>query len=162
MSCIFHVINSNDLPDCHDDAESIVYVDDDTDSVHDGDPAILAVKLQYEVQNSVHWLKDNRMCVAGDKSKLLIVGTRELRATRLRNEITLEVDGNEITESKTEKLLGVTVNSMMTWKEHLYGDTDSQGLISQLKQRVGTLKVSKIHKQRMSEDVSKWNILFKT
>ena len=140
MSCIFHVINSNDLPDCHDDAESIVYVDDDTDSVHDGDPAILAVKLQYEVQNSVHWLKDNRMCVAGDKSKLLIVGTRELRATRLRNEITLEVDGNEITESKTEKLLGVTVNSMMTWKEHLYGDAESQGLISQLKQRVGTLK----------------------
>ena len=41
MSRIFHVINSNDLPDCHDDAESIVYVDDNTDSVHDGDPAIL-------------------------------------------------------------------------------------------------------------------------
>ena len=72
MSGIFHIINSNDLPACHDDAESIVYVDDDTDNVHDGDPDNLVAKLQVEVQETVNWLKDNRMCVAGDKSKLLI------------------------------------------------------------------------------------------
>ena len=30
MSGIFHIINSNDLPACHDEAESIVYVYDDT------------------------------------------------------------------------------------------------------------------------------------
>ena len=102
-------------------------------------PALVA-KLQVEVQETVNWLKDNRMCVAGDKSKLLIVGTRELRASRLHNEISITVDGNEITESTSEKLLGVTVNNMMTWKEHLYGDAENMGLISQLKQRVGTLK----------------------
>ena len=122
MSGIFHIVNSNDLPACHDDAESIVYVDDDTDNVHDGDPDNLVAKLQVEVQETVNWLKDNRMCVAGDKSKLLIVGTRELRASRLQNEIAIMVDGNEITESTSEKLLGVTVNNMMTWKEHLYRD----------------------------------------
>ena len=52
--------------------------------------------------------------------------------------------GSEITESKSERLLGVTIISMMSWKEHLYiniyVDAESQGLISQLKQRVGTLK----------------------
>ena len=140
MSGIFHIINSNDLPACHDEAESIVYVDDDTENVHDGDPDNLAAKLQVEVQESVNWLKDNRMCVAGDKSKLLIVGTRELRTCRLQNDITIMVDGNEITESTSEKLLGVTVNNMMTWKEHLYGDAENMGLVGQLKQRVGTLK----------------------
>ena len=140
MSGIFHIMNSNDLPACHDDAESIVYVDDDTDNVQDGDPENLAAKLQLEVQETVNWLKDNRMCVAGDKSKLLIVGTRELRASRLQNGITIMVDGNEIIESTSEKLLGVTVNNTMTWKEHLYGDAENMGLISQLKQRVGTLK----------------------
>ena len=140
MSGIFHIVNSNDLPACHDDAESIVYVDDDTDNVHDGDPDNLVAKLQVEVQETVNWLKDNCMCVAGDKSKLLIVGTRELRASRLQNEIAITVDGNEITESTSEKLLGVTVNNTMTWKEHLYGDSENMGLINQLKQRVGTLK----------------------
>ena len=150
MSGIFHIVNSNDLPACHDDAESIVYVDDDTDNIHDGDPDNLAAKLQVEVQETVNWLKDNRMCVAGDKSKLLIVGTRELRASRLQNEIAITVDGNEITESTSEKLLGVTVNNMMTWKEHLYGDTENIGLISQLKQRVGTSKRLSRYTSRMS------------
>ena len=48
------------------DAESIVYVDDTTNSVHDGDPDQLMVKLQNEVDKTVEWLKDNRMCVAGE------------------------------------------------------------------------------------------------
>ena len=82
MSGIFHIINSNNLPACHDDAESIVYVDDDTDNVHDGDPDNLAAKLQVEVQETVNWLKDNRMCVAWDKSKLLIVGVEDLQTPK--------------------------------------------------------------------------------
>ena len=49
-----------------------VYVDDDTDSVHSGDPEQLVEKLQREVKSTVGWLKDNRLCVAGDNSKLLI------------------------------------------------------------------------------------------
>ena len=57
MSGIFHIVNSNDLPACRDDAESIVYVDDDTDNVQDGDPENLAAKLQLEVQETVNWLK---------------------------------------------------------------------------------------------------------
>ena len=58
-----------------------VYVDDDTDSVHDGHPDQLVEKLQREVNNMLSWLKDNRLCVAGDK----IVGHPELRAARLTN-----------------------------------------------------------------------------
>ena len=140
MAGIFHIINSNDLPDCHEEAESIVYVDDNTDSVHDGDPDQLMVKLQNEVDKTVEWLKDNRMCVAGDKSKILIVGTRELRATRITDEKSLIIDGNRVAESKSERLLGVVVNNILTWKEHLYGDEENTGLINQLKQRVGTLR----------------------
>ena len=73
LAGLFHMINSNDLPDCHDEGESVVYVDDDTDSVHARHPDQLVEKLQREVNNTVSWLKDNRLCVAGDKSKLLIV-----------------------------------------------------------------------------------------
>ena len=65
--------------------ESVVYLDDDTDSVHDGHPDQLMEKLQREVNNTVSWLKDNRLCVAGDKSKLLVIGHPELRKARLAN-----------------------------------------------------------------------------
>ena len=73
---LLQVINSNDFPDCHDEGASVIYVDDDTDSVQASNPVQLQNEIQREVNNSVSWLKDNRLCVAGDKSKLLVIGTK--------------------------------------------------------------------------------------
>ena len=140
LAGVFHIINSNDMPDCHEEAESVIFVDDDTDSVRAKQPEELVEKLQREVDNSVNWLKDNRLCVAGDKSKILIVSTKQLRRARLRNKLAIVVDQDIIEETTSEKLLGVVVNNTLTWKEHLYGDNENEGLITQLKKRVGTLK----------------------
>ena len=32
------------------------------------------------------------------------------------------VDGKLVTESRSEKLLGLVLNNNLTWKNHLYGD----------------------------------------
>ena len=79
-------------------------------------------KLQREVNNSVNWLKDNRLCVAGDKSKLLIVGTEQLKRTRLNSKLAIVVDQDIIEETKSEKVLVVVVDNKLTWKELLHGD----------------------------------------
>ena len=44
------------------------------------------------------------------------------------------------------------VNNNLTWKEHLNGDNENEGLITQLKKRVGTLKrlAKYISKKRLS------------
>ena len=34
LAGLFHLINSNDMPACHDEGQSVVYVDDGTDSVY--------------------------------------------------------------------------------------------------------------------------------
>ena len=128
------------MPAFHDEGECVVYVDDGTDSVHAGHPDQLVEKLQREVNNTVSWLKDNRLCVAGDKSKLLVIGHPELRAARLTGNLAIEVDGQRIEETDSGKLLGVIINNKISWKDHLYGDKDNSGLDSQLKQRVGTLR----------------------
>ena len=47
-------------------------------------------------------------------------------------------DQDIIKYTTSEKLLGVVVNNKLTWKEHLHGDNENEGLISQLKKRVGT------------------------
>ena len=65
------------MPNCHDEAESVIFVDDDIDSVIANKLEDLVEKLQREVNNSVNWLKGNRLCVVWDKSKLLIVGTEQ-------------------------------------------------------------------------------------
>ena len=41
------------------------------------------LKIQFESEQSCNWLHDNRMVVVGDKSKLVVVGTKELRTRKL-------------------------------------------------------------------------------
>ena len=69
LSGLLHVINSNDFPACHQEAESIVYVDDDSDIVSNKDPEHLRESIEQEAGNSAQWLKDNRLCVAGEKKQ---------------------------------------------------------------------------------------------
>ena len=138
---LLHVINSNDFPACHEEGESVVYVDDDSDCVRDKEQGALKGKIEKEAGNSAQWLKDNRLCVAGEKSKLLILGTSEMKRSRITNsEVKIVVDGKEIVESSSEKLLGVVINNQLSWKNHLYGDKDNMGLIPQLSKRLGMLK----------------------
>ena len=137
---LLHVINSNDFPACHEVGESVVFVDDDSDHVQASDPAVLRNLIEQEAGNSAQWLKDNRLCVAGEKSKLMIIGTKKLRSLKVDNELKIKVDGKEIVETSSEKLLGVVINNELTWKTHLYGDKDNEGLIQQLSKRLGMLK----------------------
>ena len=38
--------------------------------------------IKTEAENSAQWLKDNRLCVAGEKTKLLVLGTGEMRTSK--------------------------------------------------------------------------------
>ena len=137
---LLHVINSNDLPACHEEGEGVVYVDDDSDTVHASDPQVLTQLIETEANNSADWMKDNRLCVSAGKSKLLIIGTKKLKTTKDIPETKIVVDEKEITATKSEKLLGVVVNDELTWKNHLHGDEENDGLIPQLAKRIGILK----------------------
>ena len=64
---LLHVINSNDFPACHQEGESVVYVDDDSDTVSGKNPEDLRSAIEREAGNSAKWLNDNRLCVAGGK-----------------------------------------------------------------------------------------------
>ena len=72
------------MPDCHEEAQSVIFVDYDTESISAKNPEDLVKKFQREVNNSVNWLKYDRVGVAGDKSKVLIEGTEQLKRTRLK------------------------------------------------------------------------------
>ena len=63
-----------------------------------------------------------------------------MKRKRLTNKLAIVVDQDIIEETTSEKLLGVVENNKLTWKEHLYGDNENEGLKTLLKKRVGTLK----------------------
>ena len=137
---LLHVINSNDLPACHQEGSSVVYVDDDSDTVSAKDPVVLRNSIEREAGNSAQWLTDNRLCVAGNKSKLLVIGTRQLRTSKVMDQVKIKVDNQEIVETSSEKLLGLVINSDLTWQNHLYGDDENEGLVQQLSRRLGVMK----------------------
>ena len=150
---LLFIIYENDFPACRQEGESVMFVDDDTDCISDFEPDELIRKMQIEADLSCDWLKDNRMCVAGQKSKFMIICTREMRRRKFNGErCSIMVDGKQIMESQSEKLLGVIINNRLTWHEHLYGESwrlnsneNSRGHISQLSQRLGILrKIAKV------------------
>ena len=104
--------------------------------------------IEQEAGNSAQWLTDNRLCVAGSKSKLLIIGTEKLRTLKNLTETKIIVDGKDISDTSSEKLLGVVLNNILTWKNHLYGDAENEGLVQQLSKRLGMLKMMSKHMER--------------
>ena len=83
------------------------------------------------------------MNCSGEKTKLLICGTRAMRQSRIENENIqpiVKVCGDDIKESSSEKLLGVIVNNTLSWKNHLHGNEEDEGLIKNLSKRVNMLK----------------------
>ena len=78
--------------------------------------ASLHDKLQKVKTESVNWLSDNGMCVAGHKTKLLLVGTPELKRARSQNlKLDVRINNDIIIESPSERLLGLTISNNMTW-----------------------------------------------
>ena len=70
------------------------------------------------------------------------MGTNSNRQSKPENEnLSLKVNicGEEKHETTSEKLLGIIVNNTATFKNHLHGDDENQGLLKQLSVRVGMM-----------------------
>ena len=120
---LLFLIFYNDFPDVREEGDSVLYADDDTDTVSDSDPDNLQAKIQREAILSTAWVKDNRLVCSGSKTKLLVVGTKELRKSKLTStnrKFEIEVDGHKVVESQSERLLGLIINNTMTWENHLH------------------------------------------
>ena len=121
---VFLIFN-NDFPDSTEARESVLFADDDTDAAADSEPDSLQDKIQREALRSLEWVSDNRMVCAVDKTKLLVVGTKQLRHRKLiaqNKSIQVNVCNNLIESCHSEKLLGLIVNEELSWKDHLYGE----------------------------------------
>ena len=77
------IIFYNDFPTVRQEGSSVLYADDDTDNIKDADPEILKTKIQTEADLSTDWVHDNKLVFSGEKTKLLIIGTSDLRQSRI-------------------------------------------------------------------------------
>ena len=61
----------------------VFYADEDTDNVSHSKPDILEQIFQEEANKSKAWVRDNKLVCSGSKIKLLIIGTKERRKSKL-------------------------------------------------------------------------------
>ena len=125
------------------DDEIVIYADDNTPISADKDPINLERKIQAEADLVTGWFTRNEMICSSEKTKLLIIGTRAARLSKIESknlQLGVSISGERKPESSSEKLLGVIVNNTATFQNHLYGDTENLGLMKQLSTRVGMLK----------------------
>ena len=127
----------------------IIYADDNTPTTADKDPLVLQTKAQKEVDLVTGWFEKNNMICSSEKTKLLIIGTQANRRVKLtNNNLTLRINvcGEVKVESNSERLLGVLINNVATFRDHFHGNGDNNvGLVKQLSTRVNMLKRLKRH-----------------
>ena len=119
-----------------------MFADDDTENVHDSDVEELKQKIQKEANNATEWVNDNKMVCAGNKTKLLLIGTPQLKHKKFEEHtnFSIDVDGTAVTNSESEPLLGLVVNDRLNWSNYVRGSDSNSGLIAQLSKRIGLLK----------------------
>ena len=126
----------------------IVFADDNTPTSSHESLDILMDRMQSNCNEVTSWFSKNKMVCSGDKTKLLVLGTRANRYHKIdKHNIVpqLQICGKTITESNSEKLLGILINNTMTWKTQLYGNEEHTGLLPTLSKRVGVLTKLRKH-----------------
>ena len=121
----------------------MIYADDNTPTVADADPNRIYNKII--ANNITEWFHQNDMVVSGEKTKLLLIGTKANRKLKIEENENLVgsviIEGETIEPTRSKKLLGILVNDTLTWRNHLYGDEAHPGLLSELSKRAGVLRI---------------------
>ena len=108
----------NDLPDSVYNSEADLYADDCTLTATGNSVAVLEIKLNKDLQNIASWCQANKMHINPSKSTCMILSTRQKRKTLLKNNLTLHINNEKLTNVQSHKLLGLVIDSNLTWKEH--------------------------------------------
>ena len=110
----------NDLPLSLNDSPISVdlYADDTTLYSSASDKTSLETNLQ-NVLDLVHiWCLENGMLINTEKTKLMLIASRQKRHTLIDGNLKLEYNNLELQISSNEKILGVHVDENLFWNNH--------------------------------------------
>ena len=65
------------------------------------------------------WAKENKMKMHPAKTKYSIISTRQKIANSAKQSLDLSINGMQLTKVELERVLGVYIDSHLTWNEHI-------------------------------------------
>ena len=114
----------NDLPlsISHSGTSLDLFADDSTLHTSDVNIANINSNLQESINEIQSWCTQNKMALHPDKTKSMLITTRQKRNHSLKHEpctLTLNVMGKHISQVSSHKLLGVVIDEDLTWTKHI-------------------------------------------
>ena len=121
MGPLLFILFINDLPLNVTHSELDMYADDTTLTVKGKTTEELESKLNEDMQNVSDWCIRNKMKANTNKTKVMMITTRQKRQTiPIENrELNVYLGNEKLGNAETEKLLGVKLNNNMSWEQHI-------------------------------------------
>ena len=79
----------------------------------------LVNSLQHSVDNLINWTEMNHMALHPDKTKLMLVTTRQKRQNSVPNLPPLTIKSDVIEEVQNHKVLGITIDNNLSETSHM-------------------------------------------
>ena len=77
------------------------------------------LQLQQDLSNTVTWTKEHGMVAHREKTKYMIVGTRQRLSRFEECALSLWLDGRQLEQTQEERLLGLVIDPSLSWSSHL-------------------------------------------
>ena len=121
----------NDLPDCLDEKVHM-YADDSTLMSTDKTLAALETKMSASFHQMAKWMASNKLTLHVGKTKVQLIGS--YKKVTMDTKFTIEYNGQPLEQIHTAKLLGVYIDSNLTWQNHY------DYICKKMSQKIGVLK----------------------
>ena len=117
---LFFIMYMNDLPlELHSDVTSTMFADDTTILVRGPSVTSLSTQLNEVARTVSTWADNNRMSLNTTKTNSLLITTRQKRRTLTSSALNVQIDGRTIEQVDYAKLLGVMIDSDISWEHHI-------------------------------------------
>ena len=107
----------NDLP-LHTKVKTDLYADDATLYEINRAKEEIERKLQLAIKDLARWCKQNGMIINIEKTKAMLVTTRQ-RRTRIDDNLNLSLNDEQLLTVSNEKVLGVQIDNNLLWRDHV-------------------------------------------
>ena len=115
LGSLLFLLFINDFPSCLSNATCNIFADDNMVHVNGTSIAEVETLLQKSVDESVKWLRINKLSVNIDKCHVMIISGRNTS----RYSLNIDIDGVKILHVRSAKYLGVVIDSELKWTDHI-------------------------------------------
>ena len=108
----------NDLP-LYIETLCELFADDTSLHSHHTNLDALTDSLQHSIDSLIDWTEMNHMALHPDKTKFMLITTRQKRQNLVTNLSPLTIKSDVIEEVQDHKVLGITIDNNLSWTPHV-------------------------------------------